>query len=182
MSLKIDIPKPFIQLVAEQLTRMLARSLKNSPSADEIHFSIDIMAEDLYSLGYDESHLVKLEDAFNYYGQHAEYWPNTHNIMETVKSRSHVFREIEQANLIEDKTEYRKFGEGEPTPAYEIMQKLLAEIKPPEIEERKIDTINDVDHERLMSEDSFAGKIYRNRARNGGKLCYDDVDRLEEDE
>ena len=146
-------------LVSKELTRMLTRSLDNAPSADEIHFFAATMADDLYNLGYGENYLDRIEDAFNFFGRHAERWPTTRDIMETIKSRRYIF--VAQQKQIENKKEWKPMTKGKHTPAYLLAEKIKNEIVVKKRERKPIATINDVDYERLSKEDSIEGKIFR---------------------
>lgn len=79
---------------------MLTRSLDNSPAADEIDYFVNTLAEDLYSLGWDERNLEKIEDAFNFYGSHADKWPTTKDITGTIKSRNYIFHQRQEQKQI----------------------------------------------------------------------------------
>ena len=86
-----NIPTVLIESVSKELTRMLTRSLDNSPAADEIHLFADTLSNDLYSLGYNENYIERIEDALNFFGRNSNKWPTTKDIVETIKSRKYTF-------------------------------------------------------------------------------------------
>ena len=157
-------PAKLLEIVSKELTRMLTRSLANSPAADEIHFFVDTMANDLYSLGYDENYIERIEDAFNFFGQHADKWPTTKDIMETIKSRRYIFSE---RAAIEHTEEVPRHDKNELSPIADYLEKIHDEITLPTInlKSRQLKTINDEDHERLSKEDSVEGIVYRHMMR-----------------
>lgn len=164
MQSKNNIPASLLKTISEELTRMLTRSLDNAPAGDEIHFSVDVMANDLYSLGYDENYIDRIEDAFNFFGQHADRWPTTKDIMETIKARRPIFVSDQKA-IEEKKEEWKPVTEGVPTPAGILAEKIRKTIIQPKLTKRQIKTINDEDNERLSKEDSVEGIIYRHTMR-----------------
>ena len=151
-------PVKLLETVSKELTRMLTRSLSNSPAADEIHLFVDTMVNDLYSLGYDENYIERIEDAFNFFGQHADKWPTTRDIMETIKSRRYIFNDRVAIEHIEEVPRHDK---NEPSPIADYLGKIRDEITPPKLKSYQIKTINDEDHKRLSKEDSVEGIVYR---------------------
>ena len=155
-------PAKLLETVSKELTRMLTRSLANSPAADEIHFFVDTMANDLYSLGYDENYIERIEDAFNFFGQHADKWPTTKDIMETIKSRRYIFSE---RVAIEHTEEVSRHDKNELSPIADYLEKIHDEITPSKLKSYQLKTINDEDHERLSKENSVEGIVYRHMMR-----------------
>jgi len=82
------MPKELLRVIARSMFEMLARQLTGAPSADEIDLTIEIMAKDLYSLGYDDRNTALIVDAFDHYGPRHDKWPTTRDIVETLKLRS----------------------------------------------------------------------------------------------
>lgn len=150
-------------IVSEELTKMLSRSLKSAPASDEIHFYVEVMAQDLYDSGYEASDKIRLCDAFNYYGRNHDRWPSSLAIKQTIIERGKMRtmeRQLNQKRLPEPQ-EVRRRRKEKGKIAIKTMRQILGDIEIVKKSEKKVGTITEEDHKRLMKEDSIEGILYR---------------------
>lgn len=153
------VPENLAKIIAVCLDQMLSRHLNNAPAADEITFAIDVMAQDLFALGYAESHHERIIDAFNFYGQHYDTWPTTNQIIQTLKSRTYVF--ADKKLLQEKRRKWVPWDKDKDTPAKVMADSMRSETVHKKLTRGQIKTINDEDHKRLLQERSHEGIAYR---------------------
>lgn len=158
-------PKDFLQLIAKCLALMLARQLGNTPgsSPEEFNPIIEVMASDLFSVGYDCNYSDRIEDAFNFFALHSDRWPTPYDILETLKSRRSQIQP--ETNLLEkEKEKWIPLEKGSHSQAYELSNKITKSIQE-KSQNEPIKTINDIDHARLSTEDSPRAILYRDMMR-----------------
>ena len=88
-----SIPVLNLRLTVEQeLLRMLARQLENSPSADELAFTAQIFTEDLVAHGLRDKDCARVSAAFNLVGRNVTRWPTPKHITSSLPPPEEPFR------------------------------------------------------------------------------------------
>ncbi len=66
---------------------MMARQLDHAPSAEELPFTIQVMAEDLAAKGLTDADCDRLSEAFRILGPSLDRWPTSRIVIESLPTR-----------------------------------------------------------------------------------------------
>ena len=91
------------KVLAQEMTKMLARNLRYAPAADELPIVVSVMEEDLRALGYKDDDIPRLVDAINKLGRGTDNWPTIHQIRQNVLTKEQYRFQNEPYKMIEQK-------------------------------------------------------------------------------
>ena len=75
------------QMLAQEMTKMLARNLRYAPAADELPIVVSVMEEDLRALGYKDDDIERIVYAINQVGRATDDWPTVNTIKKNILTR-----------------------------------------------------------------------------------------------
>ena len=75
------------QMLAQEMTKMLARNLRYAPAADELPIVVSVMEEDLRALGYKDDDIERIVYAINQVGRAIDDWPTVNTIKKNILTR-----------------------------------------------------------------------------------------------
>ena len=76
------------ETIRNELARMLARQLDYAPAADELPFTIQVMADDLARMGLTDDDVERVQAAFQILGPQTQRWPTTRMVTECLPRKS----------------------------------------------------------------------------------------------
>ena len=76
------------ETIRNELARMLARQLDYDPAADELPFTIQVMADDLRRRGLTDDDSDRVKEAFRLLGPQTQRWPTSRMVMECLPSKA----------------------------------------------------------------------------------------------
>ncbi len=75
------------KVLAQEMTKMLARNLRYAPAADELPIVVSVMEEDLRALGYKDDDIERIVYAINQVGRATDDWPTVNTIKKNILTR-----------------------------------------------------------------------------------------------
>src|SRR3990167_4793203 len=76
------------ETIRNELARMLARQLDYAPAADELPFTIQVMADDLGRRGLTDDDSARVQEAFRVLGPQTQRWPTSRMVMECLPAKN----------------------------------------------------------------------------------------------
>ena len=75
------------KVLAQEMTKLLARNLRYAPAADELPIVVSVMEEDLRALGYKDDDIERIVYAINQVGRATDDWPTVNTIKKNILTR-----------------------------------------------------------------------------------------------
>ena len=91
------------QMLAQEMTKMLARNLRYAPAADELPIVVSVMEEDLRALGYKDDDIERIVYAINPVGRATDDWPTVNTIRKNILTRDQFSFRTQPYKMIERK-------------------------------------------------------------------------------
>ena len=82
------------EVVAVELTKMLARQLDYSPAAEDLPLIIQVMVEDLRRVGLSDYDAERVQAAFGAIATNVGRWPTMYMVREHLPGRQHTHKEL----------------------------------------------------------------------------------------
>ena len=82
------------EVVATELTKMLARQLDYSPAAEDLPYNIQVMVEDLRRVGLTDTDAERVQSAFADIATNVDRWPTMYMVREHMPGRQHTRKEL----------------------------------------------------------------------------------------
>ena len=116
------------KVLAQEMTKMLARNLRYAPAADELPIVVSVMEEDLRALGYKDDDIERIVYAINQVGRATDDWPTVNTIKKNILTRDQFDFRTKPYKSLEQKPPTDK--------ERAILAKVIADIKE-DIKKRK---------------------------------------------
>ena len=91
------------QMLAQEMTKMLARNLRYAPAADELPIVVSVMEEDLRALGYKDDDIERIVYAINQVGRAIDDWPTVNTIRKNIPLQSEFLFRTQPYKSLEQK-------------------------------------------------------------------------------
>ena len=91
------------QMLAQEMTKMLARNLRYAPAADELPIVVSVMEEDLRALGYKDDDIERIVYAINQVGRAIDDWPTVNTIRKNIPQQSEFLFRTQPYKSLEQK-------------------------------------------------------------------------------
>ena len=91
------------QMLAQEMTKMLARNLRYAPAADELPIVVSVMEEDLRALGYKDDDIERIVYAINQVGRATDDWPTVNTIRKNIPLQSEFLFRTQPYKSLEQK-------------------------------------------------------------------------------
>ena len=91
------------KVLAQEMTKMLARNLRYAPAADELPIVVSVMEEDLLALGYKDDDIERIVYAINQVGRATDDWPTVNTIRKNILTRDQFSFRTQPYKMIEQK-------------------------------------------------------------------------------
>jgi len=91
------------QMLAQEMTKMLARNLRYAPAADELPIVVSVMEEDLRALGYKDDDIERILYAINQVGRAIDDWPTVNTIRKNIPLQSEFLFRTQPYKSLEQK-------------------------------------------------------------------------------
>ena len=82
------------EVVAMELTKMLARQLDYSPAAEDLPYNIQVMVEDLRRVGLTDNDAERVQAAFGAIATNVGRWPTMYMVREHLPGRQPAHKEL----------------------------------------------------------------------------------------
>lgn len=152
---------PLFKIIKSGFDKMINRKLFNSPKKDEVDDCAYVMARDLYESGYRDKDIPRIVDALDFFGANSERWPTPIGIKETLKARQSLF--VKEVHKLPEPEYVQRRRKENGIKSVKSIRKIMGESDKDMLKKvnKKIKTINEEDHNRLIKEDSWEGIVYR---------------------
>ena len=76
-----------VEIVTQELVKMMARQLDSAPSAAELPFTIQVMTEDLQRQGLRDEDCDRIAESFKTLGPVLNRWPTANHVIAVIPKR-----------------------------------------------------------------------------------------------